>query len=70
MSSAFGGIPEQAVRRALDEEMWMSPEIALELETLAIRLRGWLSARLVDRLTAIQASWAGTSDPERALGQR
>jgi putative PIN family toxin of toxin-antitoxin system len=39
VSAIFGGVPERAVRRAFEEEVWVSAEIQRELKGLGERLR-------------------------------
>ena len=39
MSAIFGGTPEHAVRRAFEEEVWVSGDIKKELKGLGDRLR-------------------------------
>ena len=39
MSAIFGGTPERAVRRAFEEEVWLSPDILKELKGLGAKLR-------------------------------
>ena len=39
VSAIFGGTPERAVRRAFDEQVWVSEDIKRELQGLGDRLR-------------------------------
>ena len=43
VSAVFGGTPERAVRRAFEEEVWVSADIKKELKGLGDRLREKLS---------------------------